>query len=371
MSRTFKVLLVISLFYGFSGSRPLFSQILQDTSSIRLLKNGVDAVYDFRFDEAWKAAGKLSRLYPDHPVIHLFSGMITYWENYPIKPGSKAQTTYVNYMEKCIRICEEREETGDYPEYLLSNLGARGMLLLFYADNNLSNNVFPLVKTTYRYIRQCFDYTSYYDDFYFFTGLYNYYREAYPEARPVYKVLAFLFPRGDRIKGLSEMQAAAQKSLMLRAEAYTFLSHIYIHFENNYQVAYAYSKSLNELYPGNLQYRASKIKNLLLIKWYDEAEKLIKSGSGNSGNRFFEAQVTIYNGILQEKKYHNLKLAKQYYNRGFSEITPFGYFGNETAALACFGLSRIYDLEGDKDNKKTYRKMALDLTSYKKVSFDD
>ena len=69
--------------------------------------------------------------------------------------------------------------------------------------------------------------SSVYPDFYFFTGLYNYYREAYPEAHPIYKVLAFLFPRGDREKGSAELQNAGANSIMLKAEAYSFLV---IHF---------------------------------------------------------------------------------------------------------------------------------------------
>ena len=49
----------------------------------------------------------------------------------------------------------------------------------------------------------------------------------------------------------------------------------------------------------------------------------------------------------------------------------FGYHGNEYGAHANFGLSRLAELEGDKTGRKTYRKRALDLTSYKKVNFDN
>lgn len=350
---------------------PLSGQILEDSASLEKLKSCVAHIYNFEFDKARETARQLIISCPGHPVNHFLNGMIIYWENYPLRPGSQEQKEFVRSMNDCIRICEERKITDNYPEILLSNLGARGMLLQFYADNNLSDDVFPIAKTTYRLIRQSFDYTSFYDDFYFFTGLYNYYREAYPEARPVYKVVALFFPKGDKPKGLIEMRRAARTSIMLKAESAYFLSHIYIHFEANFQMAYAYTRYLNEMYPGNLQYLASNIKNLLLLKKYDEAETVLTSSTAREKNLFYAAQADIFKGIIQEKKYRDPARAKQFYNKGLSKISMFGYYGNEYAAYANFGLSRLAELEGDKTGRKTYRKRALDLTSYKKVNFDN
>jgi hypothetical protein len=346
-------------------------QILKDTASINLISNCVDDIYDFRFEKAHEASEKLNQLFPGHPAIHLLNGMITYWENYPLIPLSLLRNSYENDLRTCIRLCEENSDADNYPEYLLSNLGARGMLLLFYADNNLSENVFPLAKTTYRYIRQSFDYSSFYPDFYFFTGLYNYYREAYPDAHPVYKVLAIFFPKGDRVKGLMELQTAAINSIMLKAESSSFLSHIYINFENNYQQAYNFSKSLHELYSANLEYLAVYIRNMLLVKKYDEAEDLIRLSDNKTKNTYFESQLEVFDGILQEKKYHNNVLAQKYYKQGISDLSEFGYYGNEYAAYAYFGLSRISDINGDRQNKKMYRKKAIELTNYKNVNFDN
>lgn len=362
------ILIIILLggkFYCLQG------QILKDSASMKVLKECINDIYNFEFERARSAANQLSISYPDHPVNHFLNGMIIYWQNYPLKPGSQAQKDYEKYMTDCIRVCEERKVSENYPEILLSNLGARGMLLQFYADNNLSDKVLPIAKTTYRLIRQSFDYTSFYDDFYFFTGLYNYYREAYPEARPVYRVVALFFPRGDKAEGLVEMRKAARTSIMLKAESATFLSHIYIHFEGNFQMAYAYSRYLNDMYPENIQYLASNIKNLLLLKKYDEAENLIRFSSGKEKNLYYAAQISIFKGIIQEKKYRDQARAKQFYKKGLNDISVFGYYGNEYAAYAFFGLSRLAELEGDKVNRKIYRKKALELTSYKKVNFDD
>ncbi|MGA1977455.1 MAG: hypothetical protein ABSG89_06310 [Bacteroidales bacterium] len=91
---------------------------------------------------------------------------------------------------------------------------------MFYADNDLIMEVIPLTTGTYQYLMRSFDFTSACTDLNYFTGLYNYYREAYPNAYLEYKPLAFLFPDGDMEIGLKQLQTAAINSVVLRAESY-------------------------------------------------------------------------------------------------------------------------------------------------------
>lgn len=370
MSKRFKILINCITLLLCLVTVTLHAQILKDTASLNLLKKGIDYVYNFQFDNSGEIYSKLSQSYPGHPVVYLFKGMITYWENYPLIPTSPAHVSYEEDLRSCIELSENKYNQDNATEYLLADLCARGLLLLFYADNDLSMEVFPLATSTYQYIRRSFDFTSEYYDFYFFTGLYNYYREAYPDAYPIYKALAFLFPKGDKSKGLKELKKAAENSIVLKAESFFFLSNIFLGFENNYQQALYYSKSLHNLYPANLEYLADYIKNLLLIKQYDEAESLIiLTGSGIS-NTFYQSELTIFNGILLEKKYLDYNQARQNYLKGARDISLFGNYGNEYAAYAYFGLSRISDINGDKQYKKMYRKQALKLANLKKVDFN-
>ena len=346
------------------------AQILKDTASFKLVEKCADYIYGFRFKNAEETFIKISCSDPGHPVVPLLKGMIEYWENYPLIPSSSVRNSYENDMRTCIRLCEKRHFPDDEAEYLLIDLCARGMLLMFYSDNDFSNEVFPLATSTYNHVRRSFDFTSVFSDFCFFTGLYDYYREAYPEAHPLYKPLALLFPKGDITRGLKELQMAGKYSIVLKAESYSFLSWICTNFENDYQQAANYSKTLHELYPGNIQYLAMHIKNLFLLKQYDEAENIINSSGTEINNSYFRAQLTIFNGILQEKKYHNTDLAYQSYEKGAADISPYSNIGNEYAAYAYFGLSRICDQRGDNKYKRIYKHKAMELAEFKKVDFD-
>jgi hypothetical protein len=349
----------------------LQGQFLRDSTSIKLIKKGIDYVYNFEFSKAHKVSDEIRKLYPDHPVNWLLNGMIKYWENYPLNPTSPTRELFEADLRKCIELCDNNKDPSSEAEILLVNLCARGLLLLYFTENDLSFEVFPLAASTYQCIRRSFNFTARYSDFYFFTGVYDYYREAYPDAHPVYKTLAFLFPKGSKIKGLEDLRIVAKNSIVLKAEAYSFLTIIFLSFENDYHKATFYSKSLHAVYPDNTEYLGSYIKNLLLIKQYDEAEKEIASSSGFLKDQFFQAKVTIFKGILQEKKYHDITQAQQLYNKGIKDIAQFRMYGNEYAAYAYFGLSRISEKTGDMANQKIYQKLALKLADFKNVDFSD
>ncbi len=346
------------------------SQILKDSGTFDLMRKGVDQIYNMDFESAREVYQKISVSYPNHPMTSVFKGMITYWESYPLLPESPGKESFEKDMTRAIKLAEKPPKNYDEAEYLLANIGARGLLLLFYADNDMNGDVISVASGTYQYVKQSFHFTKSYADFYFITGLYNYYREAYPQAHPVYKPVALLFPKGNKAKGLQDLKIASKNAIVLKAEAYSFLSGIYISFENNFEMAYQYSKALHELYPKNVQYMAMYIKNLLLVKRYDEAESLIKTIPLKYKNAYLLAQAQILQGIVLEKKYKNLKQAQQFYIKGIKDIQPYLPFGNEFCSYAYYGLSRIASTNHDTQNKKTYRKKAEDLGDFKNVNFD-
>jgi hypothetical protein len=348
----------------------LKAQLLQDTSALRLVKQSIDYIYNLQFAKAGELNKEIEVAYPGHPVGFILRGMMTYWQNYPLLNTNITRTSFEDDLNQCIKISEKNTNPDYKVEYLLSNLCARGFMLMYYADNNIVMEVIPLASSSYKYMRQSFDFTSSCTDLYYFTGVYNYYIEAYPKAYPVYKPLAFMFPSGDIMAGLDQLNTASTGSVVLRAEASYILTYIYENFENDYLKAYKYSGSLHENYPQNLRFLAAYLKNLLFLKRYDEAEKLIESSVAESPNQFFQAQKFIFKGILKEKKDFDNLVAGQYYNKGIRNLSPYGNYGNEYAAYGYFGLSRISEAKGEKQESKLYRKEALRLADFKNNNFD-
>ena len=347
------------------------AQMLQDSFSINLIKKDIACIYNGQFNAAREINLKITKIYPEHPVPYLLRGLLTFWKNYPLIFTTPARISFEEDLHQCIRLSEKNKNATNEAEYLLANLCARGMLLKFYDDNNLIMKVIPLAAGTYKYLRHSFSLTGVCTDLYYYTGAYNFYRDAYPKYYPGYRPLYMLFPPGDMETGLKELHNAAKEAVVLKAEAYLLLSFIYLNFENKYHEAVFYCRTLHELYPENELFFTLYLKNLLLLKQYDEAEKLIVSSAKEIENKFFQAQLIIFKGIIQEKKYHNYIQAKQYYDAGINKISLFGVYGKEYTAYAYFGLSRISESNSDKDTSKTYRQKAMKLGDFKKINFDN
>jgi hypothetical protein len=349
------------------------SQILQDSTAIRIITDGMQNIYNLEFEQAEAAAGKLSRLYPGHPVIDLFNGMKVYWENFPLLPSSEARISFEIYMRKCIETTEkDPAPTPQYEaEYLLSNICARGLLLLFYADNDMSRDVIPLAAATYRPLMRSFDFTSTLADFYYFTGVYNYYRDAYPKVYPVYRTVAFMFPQGDMQLGLRQLEECGNRSVALRAEAYFILSWIRMNFETDFEKALPLSLHLVQQYPANPLYRICFVKNLLLLKKYDEAEDALIDFDNRSASLFYNSVAQVLYGLIQEKKYRDFEKARSHYTIGVSALAPFGAYGNEYAAYGYFGLSRIEAGSDHNPERRMFRRRASAMAEFKNITFDD
>ncbi len=346
------------------------AQILQDNSSMELIKRGVDHIYNSEFGYAEDILTAINTKYPAHPATYLYMGMMIYYQNYPLLPSSPISRNFEAQLRTSMRICEAKEGWLDDPETLLIDLCARGLLLLYYSENEVSGEVFPIAATTWKCIRKSFLFTSVYPDFDYFTGLYNYYREAYPENHPVYKPLAVLFPPGNKEKGLTELQHAAENSIILRAESYSILSWICLHYEYDFHKALDYSKTLYDNYQANLLFKGEYLKNLFLLKEYDEAEKMILS-SGGAKNRFFQGQLAIFNGLLQEKKYQNYQLAGKFYEDGINDMKYFGARGASYSEYGKASLKRIKDLQDGKQSERKKKSKNSDNINLDLLSLDD
>jgi hypothetical protein len=353
------------------GLASVNAQILHDTTALGLVRKDVDYIYNLQFNSAREVYEKIIRLYPEHPIVFLLRGIMTYWENYPMLHTSISRASFEEDMLQCIKLSEANKNPAYEAEYLLANLCARGMLLMFYDDNGLIMEVIPLTTSSYKHLKRAFDLNSVCSDLYYFTGAYNYYREAYPRIYPVYKPFLLLFRSGNTELGIEELHKACINSVVLRGESYSLLSLIYLNFENNYPQSLYYYRILHEQYPENEYYINLYIKDLLFMKQYNEAEKMIYASQESGRNNYFQAQHMILKGILQEKKYHDNKLAQQYYKTGITVISSFGEYGSEFAAYAYFGLSRISEANGEAQSKKIYRKEAMKLADFEKINFDN
>lgn len=370
MIRKIFIFLLLSCFLVVNETR---SQVLSNSFSYEKVKEGVNYIYNTDFEKAESIYVYLKENFPQHSMTYLYKSMIIYWKNYPLLSGTPASKYFTDLLGKSIELAEEKLKLDeDDSENLLSVMGSTGLLLMHFADNGNSKEVLSIAPKAYKYIKKSFDYTSSYTDFYFITGLYNYYREAYPEAHPVYKPILLFFPEGNKKLGLKYLKTASDSAVLLKAEANIFLSGIYQNFEHDPKKALIYSKKLMTFFPDNIFFKTNHICDLLLAKRYNEAEKYISElPSVSYGNKYLQVQIDIFNGIIYEKKYKNNKRAESLYRAGIHNSEPYGDIAGQYASFAYYGLSRVCADKSDKKSIKYYRKQGRELAKYDYLTFDE
>lgn len=369
--RTNSLILIILLYLSMQtlfAQKPVFTNERLKES----IRYGVVCTYNYDFDKADEIYKILVRERPDHPATTIFYAMMIYWENFPLTGTSAKSIIFVDSLLKSISNCEiMMRRDQDNKEAIFFDLVARLMLMQYYADNDLSKKVIAIVSLAYKLIRKGFLLKDEIVDFYYSTGLYNYYREAYPEFYPKYRAFALFFPKGDKKLGLQQLDYAGENSVFLSAEATSFLYYIYMNFESNYVIAMNYVNILNNHYPNNPLYLAARLQLMLLLKDYDDVQPYFNRLAGFSEkNRYFLMLNMIYKGIFEEKKNKNYEISKKFYFDAINISKDYSKVANDQLSLAYFGLSRIYNLEGNAKKSKEYRKTAISLSTFPEVNFD-
>jgi len=364
-----RVLLILFFFQTISLSAQ--ESILSDSLFMLHLKTEVDSIYNFQFENTENTYLELEEKYPDHAFTQLFYALMLHWKYFPIVPESEYHDEYINKIEKAILSAENSlDKNKDNTEAIFFNLMSRMLIMQHYADNKVSSKVVPHLGRGYKMVAAGFDLKEEMTDFHFSTGIYNYYSKAYPEAHPIYKPVAYFFPKGDIELGLQQLEYNWNNGVFLDVESLFFLAYINLNFEKNFEASLKNLEHLNDSFPNNPLYTSYRIQNLFITKNYNLAEKYIdKLEKMSTSNDFFQIISHLYQAVILEKKNRNYKKAAIVYANVVQDLEKYGNFANGYSSFAFYGLSRIYR-EIDKKKAKNYRKIADDLAVYPHINFD-
>jgi tetratricopeptide (TPR) repeat protein len=336
--------------------------LLHDTKTLDQVRIGLKQVYNCDFDSAENTLLYLRESYPSHPVTSFFEGLIYYWKDYPLIPGNPGAIEFEEVMEETWQRSELLKENGNEVEGVFFELMSRAFIVMYYADNGQSSRAISHLGKIYRDIMAGFDLQEQFNEFFFITGLYNYYREAYPEAHPVYKPAAIFFRKGDKTRGIEMLKLAAEQTDFMRVEAALFLSLIYLNFENKIDSAVWYASQLHQDYPGNGYFLSEYAEMLLVDKQYEAAlDPILHLMSIDEYNKM---KGTIFMGIYLEKKLNDPEKAKVYYEEGLRLAEAFDERANDIKAYAFAGLSRYFLAKGDNKQAKAYHRSAKNATGH-------
>jgi tetratricopeptide (TPR) repeat protein len=298
MHRTIQLVLLFFAFFLLT-SLPAFSQddLLKDKNSVSDMERAMQMIYNFQFEEVKSLILKLERRWPQHPSIDLLKGFKVFWQNQPLTIGTEPFDKFVDHLNNTLEKCEYRfANDEDDIEATFFSMAAYGYLAQLYADNDEQMKAFGMAKNAYGYLMDGFELQDEYPEFYFSSGVYNYYRVKYPEENPFFKPIVWIFRSGDKQEGLSMLKKASEKAVFTKAESLNYLSHIYLHYEGLPNSAITYAQKLYKFYPNNLNFNILYVENLLALNRNEEALPIIEKIK--NGNRdYFQFVGTVLEGI--------------------------------------------------------------------------
>lgn len=352
------ILLCISFFVSLTTR----AQFLNDSKSKALTVKGLDHLYNFEFDEADETFSPVIAQYKNHPVSHLINALRIQWENLPIEENPTALKRYLSELNRCITLAETLyKKPATKVEATFFLLASHGFIALIYNYQKEYMKAAGEAKSAHAYFKEGIKYKNTNPEFLFASGLYNYYREQYPETHPIVKPVMIFFDSGNKKVGLSELETAVRNSVFSRIESATYLTTINIKYESNFRKAMSTAAWLHNKYPNNTIFTMKYTECLLLNEDYDEAEKL-KTVFKNRKERTYQIAGYVFEGVIDEKKDHDLRSALVNYSRAV-QLKPDGRYTEEYIGMAYLGMGRIFAKQKETAKARTYFKKAIEIAN--------
>jgi tetratricopeptide (TPR) repeat protein len=217
-----------------------------------LVKAGVNQIYGIEFDKAEKTFDVVQKEYSTHPSGKFFKAMITWWRILLNLDDESMDDKFYDQLEACIDQCDEildeNDKNVDAMFFKGGSLGFRGRLLA------IRESWFKAAldgKDGLALIFKAYAADSKNVDIQLGFGIYHYYAEVIPQRYPAVKPFMVFFPKGDKAKGLKELDNVAWNGRYARIESRYFLLTLNFQFEENMSETAKWAQYLLHDYPNN------------------------------------------------------------------------------------------------------------------------
>jgi len=358
------VFISLILFFYKINAQPKYNWERHDS----LVKAGVDQIYGIEFDKAEKTFDVVLKEYPTHPSGKFFKAMITWWRILLDLDNERMDDKFYDQLEDCIDQCDDildkNENNVDALFFKGGSIGFRGRL------RAIRESWFKAAldgKEGLAIVFKAYAADPKNTDIQLGFGIYHYYADVIPAKYPAVKPFMVFFPKGDKLKGLKELENVAWNGRYARLESRYFLMTLNFQFEENMNDARKWGKILLNDFPNNPNFQ--KYYGLTYVKEnnYPEAVKTFrdiynKCLRGMPGyNKRFEREASYYIGMDYKLK-NKADSSAAYFekseklSRQLDKDEESGFLINTV-----FYLGMLYDQMGMREKAVKYYKETLKL----------
>lgn len=340
------------------------AQLLQDAQARSLIAQGLNHLYQYNFKEATEDFKAIKTAHPKHPAAYLLTAMQYEQQYFPLKDHPAQSRTYLASLELAYNLAQVAYERNNNDlEASFFCTASLGFLAAYEADNQNFMKAVSYARKAYNFMKIGIKNTERQPEFLYSSGIYNYYRVAYPELHPVIKPLMFFFEDGNKKTGLSMLEAGTRKTIFVRNESLFYYSYVFNKYEGTPQKGLPYNTQLIQQFPNNHWYILQRAELLTLSGQYDAAEPFIDQLE-KLNSPYFKGAAQVFRGMREEfftKKYAQ---AEAYYAKSLAYPWE-ERFTKDIHGLALLGISRLEYRKGNKSKGSSFAKKAADFVEYK------
>ncbi len=257
-------LLVISFLLFFSGQK-IQAQQLPHMDSVEMLltsmavqmeaTEAVDAMYNFEFRSAKSQFMRMRRFYPEHPLPYFLLGLCEWWQMMPNMDQTKHDKKFLAYMDSTIQKADilYEKSASKKLEAAFFLAGAYGFKGRLHGERHHWSKATVAGKNALKYMEIAEGKGDLSPEFLFGDALYNYFAVWIPENYPMLKPVLWFFKKGDKDKGIKQLETVVSNAFYTKTEAQYYLMRIYAAEPETQTHAKALeiSKYLFQTYPNN------------------------------------------------------------------------------------------------------------------------
>ncbi len=381
--------LLLSFLMVWASSSVLFAQdpvqkvdpkdMLLTNISIQLeCTDAINDLYNFKFTSAERKFNWLRQEYPNHPLPYFLMGLSNWWKTVPNVANTDHDSDFFAYMDTTIQQAEamyDRNENNPEAAFFLA--GAYGFKARRFSELDEYRKATFAAKNSLKYLRTENEKGEMYGpEFQFGTALYNYYRVWIPENKGFLKPVIMFFPKGNKKKGLEQLEKVSMEAFYTRIEAMHHLMDIY-GYEKEKKKAYTIIRKLANEYPDNAYFQREFAFHAYSLGKYEESAEtsldIIKKIDQNYAG--YEDESGRKASYFLGKYYLSIKrdstAAKTYFQKSIEfgdklKAQDKGYYH----ASLC-GLAKIAHAEGDKETAIKHYERVKDLADSKTSTYKE
>lgn len=349
-----QILFIFFLQFAYSQDK-----IYENKALSSKVNKAIDYIYNLEFDKSEPLIQEIHQELGEHPGVYLLKAFDIYWKKKPFKYGSMDFSTFEGYLRKSLEISEGiLEEHEDDPEASFFALSAHAYLAQLYVDNGENLRALSEAKNCYGYIKLGFELVDSYPEYYFPCGIYDYYREKYPEENPFFKPFLWFFRTGDKEEGIQMLKHGAKEAIFTKVESNNYLFHILLRYEEKPEQAAPYAKKLAEMYPNNINFTANYVEALIFENKFEVAKPYIDT-LVNCDSRFYQYVGNLFLAVYLEKEKQEYVLAFATYQKADLIGESLDLRSPHMDSQIYCGMGRVYKHENKiPEAKEAFKKAA-------------